>query len=66
MAELSDSGTYIKFEVNAWIDGGVVRLTANDRELRDLGGVHVRVRRGSETENHIRSLMRSKGIDVPE
>lgn len=66
MAELNESGTHIKFEVNAWIDGGVVHLTTNDRELRDLGGVHVRVRRGSASEEHIRSLMRSKGIDVPE
>lgn len=63
MAELSKSGTYVKFIAHAWMDQttGAIKVNSADKEIRSLGGIHFTGKQGSKTRETLVQLLENHG-----
>lgn len=63
MAELSDSGTYVKFIAHAWMDRttGAIKVNSADKEIKSLGGIHFTAKKGSKTRECLIELLENHG-----
>lgn len=63
MAELSNSGTYVKFIAHAWMDRttGAIKVNSADKEIKSLGGIHFTAKQGSKTRETLVELLENHG-----
>lgn len=58
MAELAKKGTYVRLQVNVWMDhkNDSVHITSNDSDL-PVGGMHMSAKKGTQSDRNLRKLL---------